>query len=1008
MRVLSLLIAAGASASLVIASSMPATAASTPAPTAFRDAAVLAAPQQAREIAGVVVEARTMRPIAGAQVVVDGTENGTVTDVSGQFRLTGVSGTEVPVRVVMIGYSTTVQNVRVGATDVRIELEQSAIALDQVIVTGTIGGQQRRAIGNSVVSVDAVDALERSGAQDVSTLLNARAPGVMITQGSGRVGSGPTIQVRGRSTISLDSEPIIYIDGVRVHNAVNTGPPAGGLGGQGARSTSRLGDINPDDIESIEVIKGPAAATIYGTEAANGVIQIITKKGASGSARWTGRIEQGALTFRDAANRVPTNYYTDGDGVIQSWNGVQQEEERGTPIFSTGHVQSYNLAVSGGQNTLNYYVSGTLDDTEGVEPNNYGRRFSGHANLGIAASDELDISTSIHLLRSSMHLGADVGVSPIFISTFGSPGFFPGSRGFYAVPPEVPQTLYDNMQDINRYTGGVTVNHRPTEWFRQRLVVGLDYTAEDARSLERFAPPELAPFVAAIGGSNAVAGRIGQALRHSTFYTGDYSGTLSFDLSSAVTSATSFGGQFIRKELKSSTLGGQMFPAPGVETVSATALKTDPTQTVLVNTTLGIYAQQQFGWNDRLFLTGAVRVDNNSAFGEDFDLVVYPKLSASWVVSDESFWNVGFVDALKLRAAYGQSGQQPDAFAALRTFTSAARGNGVSGVTPQSFGNADLKPERGTEIELGFETGLFQRLALDFTYFSKVTKDAILERETAPSGGFPGDQFVNVGQVSNSGIELQATLQALVRDNFAWEIGGNIATSENEIDDLGGIPFLSTGNSQRHAEGYSIGGFWSRRVVSADRDPATNAITNILCDDGAGGGIACAQAPQVYLGTPTPTFSAAVTNTFTIGDRLTIYGMVDFRSGHKIYNANEWGRCGAVVPVCEPLFYPDRYSTTYLASISPAAMSAAVDDPWIQDASFAKLREVSATYRIPENWVGRIGMSTASLTLSGRNLATWTDYRGLDPEALTPGTMGLDQAVTPPLTQFIASLNFSF
>ncbi|MHB1169208.1 MAG: TonB-dependent receptor plug domain-containing protein, partial [Longimicrobiales bacterium] len=386
MRVLSLLIAAGASASLVIGSSMPATAASTPAPTSLHGAAAtLAAPQQAREIAGVVVEARTMRPIAGAQVVVDGTENGTVTDVSGQFRLTGVSGAEVPVRVVMIGYSTTVQNVRVGATDVRIELEQSAIALDQVIVTGTIGGQQRRAIGNSVVSVDAVDALERSGAQDVSTLLNARAPGVMITQGSGRVGSGPTIQVRGRSTISLDSEPIIYIDGVRVHNAVNTGPPAGGLGAQGARSTSRLGDINPDDIESIEVIKGPAAATIYGTEAANGVIQIITKKGASGSARWTGRIEQGALTFRDAANRVPTNYYRDGDGVIQSWNGVQQEEERGTPIFSTGHVQSYNLAVSGGQNTLNYYVSGTLDDTEGVEPNNYGRRFSGHANLGIAA-----------------------------------------------------------------------------------------------------------------------------------------------------------------------------------------------------------------------------------------------------------------------------------------------------------------------------------------------------------------------------------------------------------------------------------------------------------------------------------------------------------------------------------------------------------------------------------------------------------------------------------------------
>src|SRR5690606_20619972 len=153
----------------------------------------------------------------------------------------------------------------------------------------------------------------------------------------------------------------------------------------------------------------------------------------------------------------------------------------------------------------------------------------------------------------------------------------------------------------------------------------------------------------------------------------------------------------------------------------------------------------------------------------------------------------------------------------------------------------------------------------DFTYFNKRTRDAILERETAPSGGFPGDQFVNVGEVSNSGIELQATLQALRRDNFAWEIAGNLATNEDRIESLGDIPFIGIGSAQRHVEGYPIAGFWSRRIVSADRDPATHAISNVLCDGGDGAApVPCAQAPAVFLGTPTPTLTAAIANTFTI------------------------------------------------------------------------------------------------------------------------------------------------
>lgn len=956
-------------------------------------------------VAGLVMDARTLEPLAGAQIVIEGTDQGALTDARGRFRIQNVGGTEVTLRVVLLGYRTLTQSVRVGDPSVRIALEQTAIELDEVVVTGTPGGQLRRSIGNSVATINGAEALERSAAPTLGNLLNGRAPGVIILPSTGRVGSGPSIRIRGRSTLSLSSEPILYIDGVRVNNDVNSGPPAGGFGAQNGRVASRLDDIDPEDIERIEIIKGPAAATIYGTEAANGVIQIVTKKGAAGESQWTARVQQGTAFFQDAEERIPTNYFRNPQtGTIEAWNPIAQESARGTPIFNNAHSQAYSLSLSGSRDQMSYYVSGTYDDQEGVEPNNWQKRFSGHANLRLAPTDNLDVSTSLHVVRSSADFGVDVGTSAMLGALYGHPLLFPANRGFIFFPPELPQQLMHNLQDINRYTGGVTVNHRPAKWLAQRLTLGLDFTSDDSRALEQFAPPDLAPFWASLGPANAL-GRIAQRLRNESYLTGDYSGTATFSLTPSLSSASSIGGQFVRKQLKSSQLGGRRFPAPGVETVSGTALPDAASQSVLVNTTVGVYAQQQFGYNERLFLTGAVRVDNNSAFGEDFDFVTYPKLSLSWVMSEEPWWRWGnVVDALKLRAAYGQSGQQPDAFAALRTLSSAARANGEIGVTPGSFGNPDLKPERGTELEVGFEAGLFDRLSLDFTYFNKRTKDAILQRQTAPSFGFPGNQFVNIGETSNRGFELQAGLQVLRQENFAWEIGGNIGTNEDKIEELGGIPFVGSGNL-RSVEGYPISGFWSRRVVSADRDPTTHAITNILCDGGPGGEpVPCAQAALIFIGTQTPKAAGAISSTFTIRRRLTLYGLVDFKTGHKRLNSNEFLRCGGFVPVCEAIYFPEGYSTEYLASIVRSSITASVFAPFIQDASFAKLREVSATYQIPDRWLGWTGASRAALTVAGRNLAIWTDYNGIDPEA---GGVG-DQAVLPQLTQFVATLNLTF
>jgi hypothetical protein len=359
-------------------------------------------------------------------------------------------------------------------------------------------------------------------------------------------------------------------------------------------------------------------------------------------------------------------------------------------------------------------------------------------------------------------------------------------------------------------------------------------------------------------------------------------------------------------------------------------------------------------------------------------------------------------------------------FTALRTFQPVTGTGDQAAVTPQLIGNPDLKPERGTEFEVGFDAMTFNRLSLEFTYFNKTTKDAILLQPVAPSLGFPGSQYVNIGEVKNHGFEARATLQALTRDNFSWEVTGNIGTTKDEITDLGGIPFISAGApGQRHVKGYPIGGFWAKRVASATLD-ANGRAQDIQCDGGSGAApMPCATAPFVFLGTITPKATGAVANTFTLWKQLSLYALVDFKNGNKILNADEYARCAAL-SVCEVNVSPEKYDPTYVANAQNGS-SLVIADQFFQKASFAMLREVSATYSLPDKYAHYARASRASFTMAGRNLHRWTGYKGLDPESrslATTSTIGntntnafqnsFSQAVTPTLAQFIATLNLTF
>lgn len=956
----------------------------------------VAAAQQEPTVRGVVVDASTLMPISAAQVTVVGTDLGTLSNQVGRFIISGRLPETVVLRVTRIGFQPVETTVQPEAGDVRILLSQTAVELDALVVTGTAGEVAQRSIGNAISSIPAADIVESTTPADLGQLLSGKAPGVVVTPGTGLVGGGTLINIRGSSSLSLSNQPLVYVDGIRVDNATGTGPTST------TQVISRLNDFAPEDIEKIEIIKGPAAATLYGTEASNGVIQILTKKGRDGETRVNAVVEQGANWFPDPEGTIPSTWGAGPSGEIIELDIVERENERGTPIWTTGYVQSYGVNVSGGSSAVRYYLGTKYDRRQGVEPPNGLKRFNGRANLSLSLHPTLQVDANVGYVSSRIGLAQTQGASAMWATRLSSPSLLDTpNRGFAVRPPEAFWAAEDIFQTLERVTASATVKHAPTSWLTQRLVVGRDLAGEDNQAvIERIEDPLLLQFYPA----SAAAGQKFISRREATVNTTDYTATVTLPIG-VLESNTTAGFQLVQRSTESIFANGQEFPAPGLTTVSSTARR-DGGDDFVENATVGSYLQQQLAWNDRLFLTAAVRADDNSAFGEEFDFVYYPKVSGAWVLSEEPRWNVDFVDALRLRAAFGYSGLQPDAFAAIRTFRPVTGTGDAGSLTPQSIGNANLKPERSREFEVGFDAELFDRLGLDFTYYNQLTTDAILNANVAPSSGFSGTRFINAGQIRNRGVELGITANIARRPSFGWDLSVNVASNRNEIIDLGTESFIAVGPSSRHEEGYATASYFFPKRVSAELDESGNAI-NVMCDGGPDRDhepVPCDQAPAVFLGNTAPTLEGGVSTNITLFERLRLYALVDYRAGHHLFNANDWGAC-AIFRRCRVNYFPEEFDAVFVAESQNVGRA-----PWIQPADFAKLRELSLSYTLPEGWIESFGSRRATVTLSGRNLHTWTKYGGLDPELRDPGSTirVFDQLNLPTLAQFVTRINVSF
>ncbi|HXV85720.1 MAG TPA: TonB-dependent receptor, partial [Gemmatimonadales bacterium] len=717
--------------------------------------------QATGSVTGRVTDRASGRPLEGAEVGVAGTNIRVSTDREGRFTIPRVPAGAQTLRALMIGYTRLEASVNLvpgQAQNVDFTLAAAAMQLDEVVVTGQPGRTEKRTLGNAVSKIDAANVAEAGVVADVQDLLTGRTPGLTVIANSGQAGAGSNFRIRGAGSMEAGYQPVYYIDGIRFESRLQNGF---GTGNSTVQPTNPLSFLNPDDIESVEVIKGPSAATLYGADAAGGVIQIITKKGRRGAGvQWTFGAETGQSEWTRSIGN-PVNYWlcrpnqigAAGSALAASYPGcagmdpASPETSRflthdplredfmldGRPVIRKGDLYKVDISARGGGDFFNYYMSFDRYSEDGVFWNNFDRRMGGRANIEFTPSEKYDIGVTFGYIRNHgaqpLQDNASNGLlrnalrgqakGPVQ-SNVGKPGW----RGF---APDLSNS-FDNQIRAERTTIGLTGNWRPFSFMQNRITLGLD--KQDLRNTQFYAidtlaqwNPAVAPnFFAPWGATNAT-GVIDHFMPQTHVWTADIASTVNFDISPVLTSAFSGGMQLNSRSRRTFEATGEGLIANTLNLVGGAAVQRGD-EDFTKQTSLGFYVQEQVGWRERMYGTVALRVDDNSAFGSDFSLVYYPKASLAWVVSEEEFFPLSFVEQMKLRLAWGKAGQAPQPFSADRTFTTntttgqvGTTESTVSQLTPSEYGNPNLKAEEGVEYEAGFDASFLNgKLGLEFTY----------------------------------------------------------------------------------------------------------------------------------------------------------------------------------------------------------------------------------------------------------------------------------------------------
>ena len=951
-------------------------------------------------VAGRVTDAETGQPIVAAQVTLDGTTLGRATGDDGRYSITGVNAGNITVVIKRIGYArmSRVVTLRAGGTATAdFALAKSTVSLAGVVVTAT-GEERKKEVGNAITTVGSAE-FERGAVSNTQEILQGRSTGVTVLGNSGQPGSGGTIRLRGVNSVTQGNRPLVYVDGVRIFNS-NT--PTGVSSRQ---SVSPLNDIDAADIDRVEIVKGPAATTLYGTEASGGVIQIFTKRGRDGKAVWTLESAGGINSMGDFGPRSdPTRMF------VRECRGANMVDFNGTAFedatcpasgswLQNGAVSRYSLAVRGASGGINYSVSGNLNKEAGVLRVGDNQTGGTRVNIGFSPFKNVTIALNSSYQHRNTAMISDGNSSDGFLLNVSrGPGSnFKGTGcSTTTITCTLNDTLFSKSNTIigNHYITGGTVTWTPMTQLTNRLSVGFDYNSTDIRTVNPY------------GFLRVPAGTFYQTLWNRSLTSVDYVSTWKQSIGANFSSNTSVGGQLFDSRLYSVDLQADNFAGPGNPSLltGATRAITDANDQRVINA--GLFAQQMVGWRDKLFLTAGVRIDGNSAFGKSFGLQTYPKVSGSYVISDEKFWPFAWMETFKLRAAIGESGKAPGAFDANRTWNPTSAEGSQPAFTPGQLGNANLGPERTRETEGGFDASMFGgRVGVVVTAFKSLTSDALINVAYPPSQGFTINQPENVGSLQNVGLEAQLT--GTIQPTRWAELSGRLQYTriKSEAVDLGGQIITIDALSRSYVKaGLPVPSYMGVKVRNPDAFAAP--VVDSMQDLGA-------------------TFPDQIINpaiTLTLFNNLTVEAVGEFQLGGHLLNAIGYQNAG--LKIWQPCFEAQRALTaaaagdaSKLATVNAfdrarCSISSAERDYsyWVESSDFFKLRSISMSYELPKAY-NIPGTRNTSLQVTGRNLFVHTKYTGSDPEVADQRTSTFsrrDYYVFPPYRTFLFSVRTRF
>ncbi len=954
---------------------------------------------------GTVTDAKNYDPIPGATIIIVNQNLGSATNRDGKYDFTAkLKPGNYQIAFSTVGYKTIVKKLVLGNnTEINMDMAISPdiTRLNEVVVTGVSGFTKKSHLGNSISTVSSKD-IQAAAPLSIDEALQGNVAGALVMRNSGNPAGGISVRLRGASTVVGSSDPLYIMDGVIVNNNSTQ------LINLGGYTQNRLVDIDPNEIDHIEVLKGAAAAAIYGSRASNGVVQIFTKRGQTGKPK---------ITFSSSVNMNQIR-------KILPWNNAQLKWDPNDPtkaipatrynyqdyIFNKAYGTENYISVSGGKGNTKYIFSASQLSNGGIVRNTDFKRYNFRVRLDQIINSWMSVSVGTTVSRNSsdeMPNGKNYGpiTSLLFADNLKNPspvnGVYP-NIGWMANPYEAVDRI-EAPQKNSRTLSDIQLKFTPLKGFNINYVFGYDHAFNDARL---FIP---------VGLNTKPYGISEKATMATTMMNSDLNAAYSFHLTPSINSVTGIGYTYQYDESQYFAIRTDHL-APVAKVTDAGTL-TGRSDYRTKRSIWGGYLQQTFGYKEKIFVTLAGRWDGASTFGENERNQFYPKASASYLISQENFFknNIGkVINLFKLRASYGQAGNL-SALAPYSIYTSydLAPINGQTGlVAPVRSGNPDLRPERQTEFETGFDMGLLQdRLGIEFTWYKQDIKDLLLLRSLAPSTGF-GSRYENVGTMTNKGWELAIRATVIQKKNFSWIVTGTFSQNHNKVTHVvGGKIDLGMWGTSIAQSGQPLGVFYGYFF-------ATNPDGSLLLDskgfvqrakghyknETLPDGEVIPVAVQDYdpvtgqpkgtnlkkiIGDPNPKWIGSISNTFAYKN-FSLFIKVDMVQG---FNVMSWDKR------MFDLFPGGEATAKELRGEIPKGSSFPnffIYQSFIEDGSFVKLRDVALSYnlKLKSNWINSL-----KFTLSGSNLISWDNYWGFDPEVNTEsqsnGVRGQDMANVP-------------